>query len=43
MTFVEREVKRGNKYDALIFDPPGHFCVKRDLCRDKRDLIHVDF
>lgn len=23
LTFVEREVKRGNKYDALIFDPPA--------------------
>lgn len=23
LTFVEREVKRGTKYDALIFDPPA--------------------
>lgn len=23
MTFIDREIKRGNKYDALIFDPPA--------------------
>jgi 23S rRNA (cytosine1962-C5)-methyltransferase len=23
MTFIDREVKRGNKYEGLIFDPPA--------------------
>ena len=24
MKFVEREIRRGNKYDAIIMDPPSY-------------------
>lgn len=40
--FVEREVKRGNKYDAIILDPPtfGHG-PKGEAWKIERDLIRL--
>ena len=38
--FVERELKRGNRYDAVILDPPsyGHG-PKGDVDRDQKRLV----
>lgn len=41
ITFIQREIKRGNKYDGIILDPPafGKFGSKEWVLN--RDLVNV--
>ena len=38
MTFVQREIKRGNKYDAIILDPPAFGRGPKGTWKIERDL-----
>ena len=38
--FVEREIRRGNTYDAIIMDPPSYGRGPKGEIRKIEDMIH---
>jgi len=41
MKFVEREIRRGNKYDAIILDPPAFGRGKGQIWKIEKDLPYL--
>jgi len=42
LKFVEREKRRGNKYDAIVMDPPSYGRgVNKEVWNIEKDLTHL--
>ena len=41
MKFMEREIRRGNKYDAIILDPPAFGRAKGQIWKIEKDLPYL--